>query len=270
MGNKQSIRQDFNMNVLNKNIQTSLTKNSAKASASGVNVAKMNIKVGYSKNCPIIANQKISSKVVSSSTTMAETLADMKTDITSQLQNQADAKMKQMSGALSTNIGSKSSLKQKVNTSIKNVVEKTMSTENLSETVASSANIVGNNIEIGYMECQDGKGMDLTQDITSELVASAVTDALTKNLAKDKVLTEASNAAKAESVMENRGPLESAGAMISGILGAYTYIVALVACLMCVACAGLVYVLMSPAGQNAVTTAANTGSAIVKAKTGTF
>ena len=252
MGNKQSIRQDFNMNVLNKNIQTSLTKNSAKASASGVNVAKMNIKVGYSKNCPIIANQKISSKVVSSSTTMAETLADMKTDITSQLQNQADAKMKQMSGALSTNIGSKSSLKQKVNTSIKNVVEKTMSTENLSETVASSANIVGNNIEIGYMECQDGKGLDLTQDITSELVASAVTDALTKNLAKDKVLTEASNAAKAESVMENRGPLESAGAMISGILGAYTYIVALVACVMCVACAGLVYVLMSPAGQNTV------------------
>ena len=252
MGNKQSIRQDFNMNVLNKNIQTSLTKNSAKASASGVNVAKMNIKVGYSRNCPMITNQKISSKVVSSSTTMAETLADMKTDITSQLQNQADAKMKQMSGALSTNIGSKSSLKQKVNTSIKNVVEKTMSTENLSETVASSANIVGNNIEIGYMECQDGKGLDLTQDITSELVATAVTDALTKNLAKDKVLTEASNAAKAESVMENRGPLESAGAMISGILGAYTYIVALVACVMCVACAGLVYVLMSPAGQNTV------------------
>ena len=252
MGNKQSISQDFNMDVLNKNIQTSLTKNSTKASATSVGVLKMGIKVGYSKNCPITVNQKISSKVISSTDTMAETLADMKTEITSQLQNQADAKMKSMSGALSTNVGSKTSLKQKVNTSIKNVVEKTMSTENLAETVASSANIVGNNIEVGYMECVDGKGMDLTQDITSELVASAVVDALTENLAKDVVLTEASNKASAESVVENRGPMESAGAMISGILGSYTYIVALVVCLMCVACAGLVYVLMSPAGQNTV------------------
>ena len=270
MGNKQSIAQDFNMSSVNKSIQTSLSENSAKASASSENAAMLNIKVGRSKNCPITTSQKISSKTVSSTSNMSETLTDMKTDITNQLQQAADSKLKNLSGALSTEYGSKTALNQKVNTSIKNVVEKTLSSENISETLASSANIIGGNIEIGFMECSDGKGLDMTQDITSELVATAVTDALTKNLVADKTLTKIAQSAEAISSVEKRGPLESAGAMISSIFGAMTYIYALFACVFCVFCGGLLYLLLSPAGQNAVTTAANTGSAIAKARTGTF
>tara|TARA_R110000851_G_scaffold235288_4_gene387863 strand:- start:24 stop:836 length:813 start_codon:yes stop_codon:yes gene_type:complete len=270
MGNKQSITQDFNMSSLNKSIQTSLSENSAKASASSENAAMLQIKIGRSKNCPITTSQKISSKTVSSTKNMSETLTDMKSDITNELQQTADSKLKNLSGALSTEYGSKTALNQKVNTSIKNVVEKTLSAQNISDTLASSANIIGGKIEIGFMECSDGKGLDMTQDITSELVATAVTDSLAKNLLADKTLTKVAQSAEAVSVVEKRGPLESAGAMLSGIFGSLTYIYALCACVFCCACAGLVYVLLSPAGQTAVTTVANTGSAIVKAKTGTF
>ena len=126
MGNKQSISQAFNMDVLNKSIQTSLTQNSAKASASGVNVAKMVVEVAESRYCPIIANQKINSKVVSSTDTMAETLNDMTSSITTNLQNKADAKLSSLTGAGSTAIGNSTKVKQDVNTTIENIVEKNM------------------------------------------------------------------------------------------------------------------------------------------------
>ena len=253
MGNKQSISQAFNMDVLNKSIQTSLTQNSAKASASGVNVAKMVVEVAESRYCPIIANQKINSKVVSSTDTMAETLNDMTSSITTNLQNKADAKLSSLTGAGSTAIGNSTKVKQDVNTTIKNIVEKTMSTENLSETIASSVNIVDNKVKIGFMECREGqKGLDLTQDITSELVATAVTDALTTNLADDKLISDTANVIGAINESKATGPLQDLFSGISKVMGAYTYIVALCACLMCVLCAGIVYVMMSPAGQNTV------------------
>jgi len=271
MGNKQSISQDFDMKTLNKQVYKNLTKNSSKSSASGTNVQKLNIKVDINDGCPIKTNQKISSKVISSTKNMPTTIVEMKGEIANNLKQAADAKLKTVSGALSTNFGGSTKMNQKINQSIQNVVDKTITTENMSESIASSVNIQGSNLEIGLLRCRDGKGgIDMSQDITSELAANAVTEALTKNLMQDKFINKVSQAGKGEVVVENRGPLESAGAMISGIFGAMTYLYAIIGCIVCVAIGAVLYLMLSPAGQGAITTAADTGSAIVKAKTMTF
>lgn len=245
------------MTTLNKQVYNNLTENSASASASGTNVQKLDIDIGMAIGCPITTNQKISSKVVSATKNMAQTVVDMKGEIANSLKQAADAKLESVSGAGSTNVGSKTDVSTKMNQSITNVVDKTITTKNMSETIASSVNIQGSKLKIGVIKCIDGVGgLDMTQDITSDLAATAVTDALTKALMADSFINEIAQEQSTESKVENRGPLESAGAMLSGIFGAMTYIYALCACVCCVAIAAGLYfaytTVQSNAGQNAV------------------
>jgi hypothetical protein len=258
MGNKQSISQDFNLKAVNKAVYNQVTKNSAKGEAAGFNTQSLNIDVGINDGCPIKTNQKISSKVVSSTKNMPKTIVDMKGEIANDMKQAAGAKLKSMTGALSTNFGSKSTVKQKINQTIENVVNKTITTENMTESIAKSVNIQDGNLKVKFMRCRDGKGgIDMTQDITSELAANAVTDALTKSLMQDKFVNKIAQEQKAESVVENTGPIQDLGNAISGIFGSLTAIYAICGLVVCLAIAAGAYILLSPAGQNAMSAAAS-------------
>ena len=254
MGNKQSISQEFNMSTLNKQIYNNLTTNSASASATMTNIQKLTLVVDINDQCDINLNQKISSKVVSSTDMMAQQVVDMKGEIENTLKQAADAKIKSETGAGATKFGDSAEVSTKMNTAIENIVNKTITTQNMTDTIASSVSIVGAEIHIGMMRCRNGEGgLDLTQDITSDLAATAVTDSLTEALLADKFISEVSQEQKSSNESKATGPIQDLGNAISGILGSMTAIYAICCCVVCVAIAGVIYLsysaMSSPAGQ---------------------
>ena len=258
MGNKQSISQDFNMKTINKSVYSQLNKSSVKGEAAGFNSQTLNIDIEMNDGCPITTNQKISSKVVSSTDNMPKTIVDMKGEIANKMKAAADAKLKSETGAGATAIGNKATVKTKMNTTIENIVNKTLTVENMTESIARSVNIQGGNLTIGLLRCRNGKGgIDMTQDISSELAANAVTDSLTDALMQDKFVNEIAQEQKAVSEVKATGPIQDLGNAISGIFGSLTAIYAICGLVCCLIVAAAAYIMLSPAGQNSMRSASS-------------
>ena len=258
MGNKQSINQAFDLKSVNKQIYEQLTTNESISEANNTNVQNMKVKIGVTgDNCENDFSQKIDAKTVSDTTAMPETLMDMKNQIQQKLETEASANIESMTGGFSTAFGNKQETTTKVKEEIENIMETTFETENITSTVANAVNIQDGEIYIGVQgNCTKGGGIDFSQDIASEAVAQAVTAAITKGLQDNQVISDVLAEAEDSITAENRGPMESLGAMFQGMW----WLFAVIGIVMVVACGGLAYVALSPAGQGAITTAANTAS----------
>ncbi len=258
MGNKQSISQDFNLKAINKSVYNKLSKSSVEAEAAGFNQQTMNVKLGLIDGCDIDMTQKIKSKVRTDVENMPKEIVDMKGEIANKMKQAADAKLKSETGAGATAFGNNAEVKTKMNQTIENIVEKNITTENMSKAMSKQVNIQGQDIEIKFMRCREGqKGLNLTQDISSEVAANAVTDSLSKALMEDKFINDIAQAQKSESTVKATGPIQDLGNAISGIFGSLTAIYAICGLVVCLAIVAGAYILLSPAGQNAMSAASS-------------
>ena len=258
MGNKQSISQDFNLKAINKSVYNKLSESSVEAEAAGFNQQNMNVKLGMIDGCDVDVTQRIKSKVRTDVKNMPKEIVEMKGEIANKMKQAADAKLKSETGAGATAFGNSAKVKTKMNQTIENIVEKNITTDNMSKAMAKQVNIQGQDITIKFMRCREGqKGLNLEQDITSEVAANAVTDSLSKALMSDKFINDIAQTQKSESTVKATGPIQDLGNAISGIFGSLTAIYAICGLVCCLAIAAAAYILLSPAGQEGMSAAAS-------------
>ena len=258
MGNKQSISQDFNLKAINKSVYNKLSKSSVEAEAAGFNQQNMNVKLGMIDGCDVDISQKIKSKVRTDVKNMPKEIVEMKGEITNKMKQAAEAKLKSETGAGATAIGNSAKVNTKMNQTIENIVEKSITAENMSKAISKQVNIQGQDIEIKFMRCRAGqKGLNLSQDISSEVAANAVTDSLSKALMSDKFINDIAQKQKSESTVKATGPIQDLGNAISGILGSMTAIYAICGLVCCLIVAAAAYIMLSPAGQNSMRSASS-------------
>lgn len=266
-GGSQSIEQTFNLSAINRSIYNQVTTNTQKVSASATNIQSLGLNVkGSMIGCPFNAMQKISSKTQTDVSQIPETILAMKNEITTEMQAGAQAAIEKATEVGNLQFGDKQNVKQDVNMAIENIIDTTITTENLNEVVTSAVNIQDNVMNIGGdLDCQ-GEQITLGQDISAKLVTKSVMASLTQALIENKTTNKLTADLGASNKTENKGFSDLLSAFFAGLTGP---LIAVVVCV-CVIMIALTIFLLSPAGQNATRTAANAGANIMKAKTGTF
>jgi len=256
------VKQFFNMDALNQTITNQVTKNTVKVGSTQTNINKLKIVIrGSVIGCQIKSAQKIDAKNVSTVDATVKEIVNMKHDIANSMEQSAAANMEMLTelGSLSDVIGkSNQNIEQTINTTVRNIVETNITTENLTELFAEQVNINQEELIIGgNFVCPEGKGgLDLSQDIVAVLSASAVTDQLAEKISETKIVNDLTAKAEASVKQENTGfasIIDSIGEGISGIVGSFTGIYAISGIVLCIACLALLAFALSPAGQKATT-----------------
>ena len=249
-GGSQTIEQTFNLSAINKSIYNQVTTNTQKVSASSTNIQSIGLNVkGSMIGCPFNATQKIKAESQTDVSMVPETILAMKNEITTEMQAGAQAAIEKSTEAGNLQFGDDQNVKQEINMAIENIVDTTISTENLSEVISNAVNIQENVMNIGGdLDCQ-GEQITLGQDISAKLVTKAVmaslTDALIENKTTNKLVADLGATQKTE----NKGLADIVGTFFEGITGRIKYAIIGLIVLCCLLLVGGVVLAMSPAGQ---------------------
>lgn len=256
-GGSQTIEQTFNLSAVNKSIFEQVTTNTQKVSASSTNIQSIGLNVkGSMIGCPFNATQKIKSETQTDASMATETILAMKNEITTEMQAGASAAIEKSTEAGNMQFGDKQNVKQETNMAIENIVDTTITTENLSEVISNAVNIQDNVMNIGGdLDCQ-GEKMVLGQDISAKLVTKAVMGALTDALIENKTTNKLTATSDSEQKTENKGLADIIGTIFAGLTGP---LIAVVVCV-CIIMLAVTLFLLSPAGQNSTRTMANAGA----------
>ena len=256
-GGSQTIEQTFNLSAVNKSIFEQVTTNTQKVSASSTNIQSIGLNVkGSMIGCPFNATQKIKSETQTDASMATETILAMKNEITTEMQAGASAAIEKSTEAANMQFGDKQNVKQETNMAIENIVDTTITTENLSEVISNAVNIQDNVMNIGGdLDCQ-GEKMVLGQDISAKLVTKAVMGALTDALIENKTTNKLTATSDSEQKTENKGLADIIGTIFAGLTGP---LIAVVVCV-CIIMLAVTLFLLSPAGQNSTRTMANAGA----------
>lgn len=256
-GGSQSIEQTFNLSAVNKSIFDQVTTNTQKVSASSTNIQSIGLNVkGSMIGCPFNATQKIKSETQTDASMATETILAMKNEISTTMQAGATAAIEKSTEAGNMQFGDDQNVKQETNMAIENIVETTITTENISEVISNAVNIQDNVMNIGGdLDCQ-GEKMVLGQDISAKLITKAVMGALTDALIENKTTNGLTANSGAEQKSENKGIADIIGTIFAGLTGP---LIAVVVCV-CVIMIAVTAFLLSPAGQNASRGLANAGA----------
>ena len=256
-GGSQTIEQTFNLSAINKSIYNQVTTNTQKVSQSSTNIQSLGLNVkGSMIGCPFNATQKISSETQTDVSMVPETILAMKNEITTEMQAGAQAAIEKSTEAGNMQFGDDQNVKQETNMAIENIVDTTITTENLSEVISNAVNIQDNVMNIGGdLDCQ-GEKMVLGQDISAKLVTKAVMGALTDALIENKTTNKLTATSDSEQKTENKGLADIIGTIFAGLTGP---LIAVVVCV-CIIMLAVTLFLLSPAGQNSTRTMANAGA----------
>ena len=254
MGNRgsssQSIDQTFNMSNINKSVYEQITKNTQETAASQANIQNLKVVMRNVRGCVANFGQTINAETQSSSTFTADTTTEIKNAITTEMKASADAAMEKSTqlGDLSSLVGGKTNMdiKQTVNMEIENIVENTITTENLNKTVAEQVSIQNGQLIIDGYDCREGGQIDWNQNITAKLAATAITNAVAKAVSENKVLASLSASASGSSKSSGGGFAQLVDSIGGAISGPFMYIAICVVILII----GATIFLLSPAGQN--------------------
>ena len=187
-GGSQTIEQTFNLSAVNKSIYNQVTKNTQKVSGSQTNIQKMNLNIGGSMiQCPYKSSQQLDADMQADVAQIPNTILAMKNEISAEMQAGASAAMEKSTQAGNMQFGDKQDLQQTVNMEIENIVDTTITTENLTELIMEQVSIQSDTINIaGDLDCM-GEPFDRTQNLTASLAAKSVQEALTDALIENKV-----------------------------------------------------------------------------------
>jgi len=257
-GGSQTIEQRFNMSAMNKSIYEQITKNQSRASASQATVQNLKVVMRNIKGCSSSFGQTINAEAISSSELTAETTTAIKNAVTNDMQASVSAQIEKATQMGNLQFGDKQNISQDVQLAITNIVENTITTENLNEAIAEQVSLQGGELIIDGYDCREGGDISWNQDVTAKLSASAVTKALTSAIADNTVLNELAAAADAKAKTENKGISDIIGTLLDGITGPMKYAIIASICCCCLLVVLLVVIGLSPAGQSAT---ANLGKA---------
>ena len=253
MGNRgssnQSIEQTFNMSNINKSVYDQITKNTQETAASQANIQNLEVVLRNIRGCKSTFGQTIDATTQSSSTFSTETTADIKNAVTTEMKASADAAIEKSTqlGDLSSLVGGETNMdvKQEVNMAIENIIENTVTTENLNKTVAEQVSIQNGKLIIDGYDCREGGQIDWNQNITAKLAATAITDALAKGLTENKLIASLSASASSEQASSGGGFAQLVDSIGAAIGGPFMYIAICVVVLII----GATLFLLSPGGQ---------------------
>ena len=246
-GGSQTINQTFNLSAVNKSIFEQITKNTAESAASQANVQRLEVVIGQAKGCTIRFGQKIDGKTQSASTLTATTTTEIKNAITNDLQASASAAVEKATEMGNMQFGDKQNVNQEVTLAIENVIENSITTENMNRAIADQVSIQDGKLHIQSVDCREGGEINWNQDIVAQLSAEAVTTIIADSIASSDVLNRLHAAASGNASSENTGLADLVGTFFEGFYGPIKWIA-----LVCVVlCFGLLVWSMTGAGQSA-------------------
>lgn len=262
----------------NKTTNSFVSENSQKVQASALNTNTLLFPRAQFKGCRVSIRQSIDSETVATGQMNSQNIQDLTAKLKADANTAIDTAAAQKNGFLTPAIGNSTSATTNVKNQVTNIIENTMSSKNVQDIFAHAQNKNFADYSDMYYECDpqykspgkcgpdDTTGCDFVvdQNIKAKVVAKGVADALTKALSN--VITENTTTSNivTSSTLTNQGAndlLDSWFGGIAKLVGASTGVVAIIACVLCVAIAAALYFLLSPAGQKATTTLADAGAA---------
>ena len=246
-GGSQTINQTFNLSAVNKSIFEQITKNTAESAASQANVQTLKVVMRNVKGCSSRFGQKIDAKTQSTSTLTAQTTTEIKNAITNDLQASASAAVEKATQMGNMQFGDRQNVNQDVTLAIENVIENSITTENMNRAIADQVSIQEGKLHIQNADCREGGEINWDQDIVAQLSAEAVTTIIADSIASSDVLNKLHAAASGNAKSENTGLADLVGTFFEGFYGPIKWIA-----LVCVVlCFGLLVWSMTGAGQSA-------------------
>ena len=247
-GGSQTIDQTFNLSAINQSIYEQITKTQAKASAAQANVQNLQMKFDNVSGCKIDMSQTIDSSTQSSSELTSQTTTEIKNAITNDLQAAVEAQVQKVSEMGNLQFGDKQNVNQEVTLEVQNIIENTIVTETLNESIASQVSIQGGVIKFG--NCLDSE-INFDQNITAKLMSKVITKALQNAIASSEILNNLHAAGTGGASSENKGLSDLVTSFFEGLTGPMKY--GIIACVVCCCLLVLVMIVigLSPAGQSA-------------------
>lgn len=267
-GSKSSSKSTIDTETLNKSVSNFLSSQASSATASAVNLNDMKIHIDKMKGgCDIDASQNINSTVKALADIDSVSTKDLQDTIKNAANAQIDQAAQAKTGFFATGSTSSQSVSDYKN-KVSNIIEKNITDQKKSEAFASVYN--KNTKEVNIGECGDGPyawssaKLNASQNIQSDLVAQAIVKSISNDLQKLDATNTTSTGVKQTNTSSTAGLEDVISAWFKGVSG----IVGIIACIVICICLAILAFALSPAGQKATTTAANTGSGIAKARFG--
>ena len=260
-GGSQTIDQTFNLSAVNKSIFNQITKNKSESLASQANVQNLEVVMRNVKGCSAKFGQSIDATTQSSSTLTAQTTAEIRNAITNDMQASVAAAVEKATQMGNLQFGDKQNVNQEVTMAMENVVENTITTENINKAVADQVSIQNGKLVIDGYDCREGGDISWDQNIVAKLSAEAITTALSDAIAASEILNKLHAAASGNASSENKGFSDIIGTFFEGLTGPMKY--GIIACVVCCCLLVLVMIVigLSPAGQSATQNMGRAGAA---------
>ena len=246
-GGSQTINQTFNLSAVNKSIFEQITKNVSESAASQANVQSLKVVLRNVKGCSANFGQKIDATTQSTSVLTATLTTEIKNAITNELQASASAAVEKATEMGNLQFGDDQNVNQEVTLAIENVIENSITTENMNKAIADQVSIQDGELIVDGYDCREGGDIVWTQDIVAKLSAEVITTIIADSIASSDVLNRLHAAASGNASSENTGLADLVGTFFEGMFGPIKWIA-----LVCVVlCFGLLIWSMSGAGQSA-------------------
>jgi hypothetical protein len=207
-GKQQTIEQFFSFDVVSKNLYEQTTKNTSRAVASQTGINRLKIVIsGNNIGCDINVNQSVDAQMQTDTSVVAELIVENKAQINNDLQAAMEANMDLVTEMGNLEFGNEQNLKQQMRTRLENIIERTITTENVSEAFGEQVAINRGELIIrGNMDCTSGYGgINFSQDITMQMGIKATLDMLKTAITNDEMTNKIKAAADASVTQENKG-----------------------------------------------------------------
>ena len=253
MGNSQSqvanIVNSSSMSVVNNFVSTNI----ATTSATNTNTQTFTLNIGIIDNCPLKLGQQITSQTVA----IGQVSDTQTAQLATQLQSTLEAALKQSTDMVNGLAAATGGNSQDVTTNIKNTIDQSIknniTSTNINQVAASSVNT--QTMTLNIAACQNSP-ISATQGIVSNVIAQNILTKISTDIASSSLIATASASASQDSGMHNQGLNDLVDSIFKGLTGIWG-IIALVVCVICI---GILAFALSPAGQEATTTAAKAGA----------
>ena len=237
------------MSVVNNFVSTNI----ATTSATDTSTQTFTLNIGFMDNCPLKLGQQITSQTVA----IGQVSDTQAAQLATQLQSTLEAALKQSTDMVNGLAAATGGNSQDVSTNIQNTINQSIRNNitrtNINQVAASS--VKTETMTLNIAACQNSP-IQANQGIISNVIAQNILTQITHDIASSSLIATASASASQDSGMHNQGLNDLVDSIFKGLTGIWG-IVALVVCVICI---GILAFALSPAGQDATTTAAKAGA----------
>ena len=264
MGNTSSTTNIIN-NATNLQLtQDFVTNNILTAQTNVNNTQVLELTITDADGCPITTNQTITNSVAVKTQIDSTAVTTLQNQLQSSLQSTLSQNASMVNGFAAATGGNNTDTYNKISNTINEKVQQSVTVNNIQKIATNSYDSQKGTLTMAF--CRNSP-INMNQTIVSNVISQNILNNLQQSLLSDTTISNLISHADQSASQQNQGLnnlVDSIGKAISDIIGSFTgpWAAVAIACviLCCLCCAGLVYFMMSPAGQEATTTAANAGA----------